>query len=348
MPEKNEKPTDKRIKESRQKGQVIKSVEITSGSQLAVILIYFSFAGPDLVNSIGLLITSSMQKLDKPIAIATLDITAEIATVFLHIMGVLGGALVLTTIMVVMAQIGPLIATKAIGFKGQHINPLSNIKNLVSMRSLFEICKSLFKVILVSLIFGYLLRQYAPTFGYLSYCGTACAFPIFSILMQWLVGSLLACYVVFGILDYSFQYYNTMKQMKMSREEVKREYKDTDGDPEIKSKRRELQQEIQSGSLSSKVKGSTAVIKNPVHYAVCLFYHPEKAPLPVVLEKGRDSRAKSIIKLAEKFGVPVVENVRLAQMLHNEVDCDEVIPEHLFEPVAAILRFVLNLEYQKD
>ncbi|ACQ68789.1 EscU/YscU/HrcU family type III secretion system export apparatus switch protein [Candidatus Williamhamiltonella defendens] len=348
MPEKNEKPTEKRIKESREKGEVIKSVEITSGTQLAIILIYFSLVGPNLVNLMGLLITSSIKKLDKPIGIAVLDLTSEIASVFLQIMGVLGGGLALATILVVMSQVGPLLAIKAIGFKGQHINPISNFKNLVSLRSLFEICKSLFKVILVSLIFAYLLREYAPTFGYLSYCGTHCAFPIFGTLMQWLLGSLLACYVIFGILDYSFQHYNTMKKMKMSREEIKREYKDTDGDPEIKSKRRELQQEIQSGSLSNKVKGSTAVIKNPTHFAVCLFYHPEEAPLPIVLEKGKGTRAQTIIKLAEKFDVPVVENVRLAQMLHNEVNCDEIIPEHLFEPVAAILRFVLNLEYQAD
>ncbi len=91
MPEKNEKPTEKRIKESREKGEVIKSVEITSGTQLAIILIYFSLVGPNLVNLMGLLITSSIKKLDKPIGIAVLDLTSEIASVFLQIMGVLGG-----------------------------------------------------------------------------------------------------------------------------------------------------------------------------------------------------------------------------------------------------------------
>ncbi|WP_342222053.1 EscU/YscU/HrcU family type III secretion system export apparatus switch protein [Candidatus Fukatsuia endosymbiont of Tuberolachnus salignus] len=346
--EKNEQPTPKKIKDAREKGQVIKSVEITSGAQLVVVLVYFMLTGYDLVDQVAALIMSSIEQLNQPLNIAALRLGSEATSLLVHVTGILGGALVLITLLMGIVQVGPLLATKALSFKGERINPISNLRNLVSLRSLFELAKSLTKIILLSLIFGYLLSRYAPTFGYLSYCGSACAVPVFGTLMSWLLGSLIACYLLFALLDYSFQRHSVMKQLRMSKEEVKREHKDTEGDPHIKQKRRELQQQIQSGSLASNVKRSTAVVRNPTHFAVCLFYHPEEAPLPVVIEKGHAEVARTIIRLAEQMEVPVVENVSLARALHSDVNCGDVIPEHLFEPVSALLRMVLQLDYQAE
>ncbi|MDR5019618.1 EscU/YscU/HrcU family type III secretion system export apparatus switch protein [Yersinia rochesterensis] len=346
--EKNEKPTAKRLREAREKGQVIKSVEITSGIQLVVLVAYFLLVGDSLLEQIGALIRSSIKQLQQPFTFALARIGAECMAVVIHIMGILGGALILMTIMAGMAQVGPLLATKAVAFKGEHINPINNAKQLFSLRSLFELTKSLLKVGVLTLIFGYLLARYASSFGYLAYCGSHCAIPVFGTLMSWLLGALIACYGVFSLLDYSFQRYNTLKQLKMSHEEVKREYKDSDGDPHIKQKRRQLQQEVQSGSFAKNVQRSTAVVRNPTHFAVCLFYHPDDAPLPVVIEKGKDERAALIIKLAQQQGIPIVENIALARALHRDVVCGDTIPEPLFEPVAAILRLALSLDYQSS
>ncbi|QDW35015.1 EscU/YscU/HrcU family type III secretion system export apparatus switch protein [Yersinia sp. KBS0713] len=344
--EKNEKPTAKRLKEAREKGQVIKSVEITSGLQLVVLVTYFLLTGYTLVEQAKVLIRDTIEQLHQPLTMALAHIGSECLAVLLHIMGILGGALVLITIISGFAQVGPLMATKAVEFKGEHINPINNAKQLFSLRSLFELTKSLLKVGVLTLIFGYLLMHYAASLGYLAYCGSQCAIPVFATLMGWLLGALIACYMVFSLMDYAFQRYNTMKQLKMSLEEVKREYKESDGDPHIKQKRRQLQQEVQSGSFAKNVQRATAVVRNPTHFAVCLLYHPEDAPLPVVIEKGHGERAALIIKLAEQQGTPVVENIALARALHHGVACGENIPEQFFEPVAALLRMALALEYQ--
>ncbi|EOI6457136.1 TPA: EscU/YscU/HrcU family type III secretion system export apparatus switch protein [Yersinia enterocolitica] len=344
--EKNEKPTAKRLREAREKGQVIKSVEITSGGQLVVLVAYFFLVGNSIIDQIGALIRSTINQLQQPFTFALARIGSECTAVLIHIVGILGGALILMTILAGIAQVGPLFATKAVAFKGEHINPIDNAKQLFSLRSLFELIKSLLKVGVLTLIFGYLLARYATSFGYLAYCGSSCAIPVFGTLMSWLLGALIACYVVFSLLDYTFQRYNTMKQLKMSHEEVKREYKDSDGDPHIKQKRRQLQQEVQSGSFAKNVQRSTAIVRNPTHFAVCLFYHPDDAPLPMVIEKGKGERAALIIKLAEQQGIPIVENIALARVLHRDVVCGDTIPETLFEPVAAILRLALALDYQ--
>ncbi|ATM88309.1 MULTISPECIES: EscU/YscU/HrcU family type III secretion system export apparatus switch protein [Yersinia] len=344
--EKNEKPTAKRLKEAREKGQVIKSVEITSGVQLLVLVAYFLLTGYTLVDQAKMLIRDTIEQIGRPLTFSLARIGSECLAIFIHIMGILGGALVLITMLSGLAQVGPLLATKAVAFKGEHINPINNAKQLFSLRSLFELTKSILKVAVLTLILGYLLMSYSPSFGYLTYCGSQCAIPIFATLMSWLLGALIACYVVFSLMDYSFQRYNTLKQLKMSLEEIKREYKDSDGDPHIKQKRRQMQQEVQSGSFAKNVQRATAVVRNPTHFAVCLFYHAEDAPLPVVIEKGEGEKAALIIKLAEQHGIPVVENIALARVLHHGVVCGETIPEQFFEPVAAILRMALSLDYQ--
>ncbi|CNK66201.1 type III secretion protein%2C YscU/HrpY family [Yersinia frederiksenii] len=344
--EKNEKPTAKRLQEAREKGQVIKSVEITSGIQLLVLVAYFLLTGYTLVDQASALIRSSIEQLRQPFSMALAHIGAEFMAIFIHIMGILGGALVLMTMLSGIAQVGPLLATKAVEFKGEHINPINNAKQLFSLHSLFELMKSLLKVGVLTLIFGYLLMHYTPSFGYLSYCGSQCAIPVFATLMGWILGALIACYVVFSLMDYAFQRYNTMKQLKMSHDEIKREHKDSDGDPHIKQRQRQLQHEVQSGSFAKNVQRATAVVRNPTHFAVCLFYHPDDAPLPVVIEKGQGERAALMIKLAEQQGIPIVENITLARALHRDVACGDTISEPFFEPVAAILRMAMSLDYQ--
>ncbi len=219
-----------------------------------------------MVEQAKALIRSSIIQLQQPLTLALARIGAECMTVLMHIVVVLGGALIVVTIIAGIAQVGPLLATKAVSFKGERINPIQNAKQLFSLRSVFELMKSLLKVGVLTLIFGYLLMQYAPSFGYLTHCGSRCALPVFSTLMGWLLGSLIACYLVFSLMDYAFQRYTIMKQLKMSHDEVKREYKDSNGDPHIKQKRRQLQHEVQSGSFATNVRRSTAVVRNPTHF----------------------------------------------------------------------------------
>jgi type III secretion protein U len=160
--------------------------------------------------------------------------------------------------------------------------------------------------------------------------------------------SLIGFYIILGIADLAFQRYQNEKKMMMSLEDIKQEHKNSEGNPEVKQKRKEAHREIQSGSLASNVAKSTAVVRNPSHIAVCLYYHPDKTPLPQVIEIGQDKRALLIVKLAEKAGIPVVENISVARTLASGTKIGGYIPPELFEPVAHILRLAMGLNYDNE
>lgn len=348
MSEKTEKPTQKRIRDARKKGQVAKSVEISSGVQLAVLLGYFYFQGSSLELSLKSLVAVTIQVVNQEITVAINQILGVFWDILLRYIGAIALLVIMSTVLAVMAQIGPLMAPEALKPSLQKVNPLSNLKQLFSLKSLFEFAKSVFKVLILTIIFIYLLRQYAASLQFLPLCGPECGVKVTTLLLFWMWAALIGFYVVFGIADFAFQHYSLMKQLMMSKEDIKQEYKDSEGNPEIKHKRKETHREVQSGSLASNVKKSSVVVRNPTHLAVCLYYQPGETPLPQVLEKGQDALARHIVWLAEKNGVPVVEHVPVARALMAEVEPGDYIPPSLFEPVAHILRLVLELDYESQ
>lgn len=346
MSEKTEHPTEKKLRDGRKAGRVIKSVEITSASQLTFFFLYFHFFIDTLIQRTSALILLVVKSVNKPFVYA-LGQTSSAVVVFLSATILLFAAgLIFATVTGVMAQIGFVFATKAVGFKSDRVNIVNNLKRLFSLNSVLELLKSSLKVIFLCLTFVFIFYSSTRVFRALPYCGIACALPAFYSLIRWMWAGLLAFYVVLGGVDYAFQKHKTLKEQRMSKEDIKQEHKDTEGDPQTKSRRRALQHEIQSGSLAQSVKQSVAVVRNPTHFAVCLGYHPTEMPVPRVLEKGRGERASHIIRLAEQSVVPVVENITLARALFFEVERGDKIPESLFEPVAALLRIVLQIKYE--
>lgn len=197
--------------------------------------------------------------------------------------------------------------------------------------------------------FRYLIRQYSPSLAALPHCGAACGWALTVRLLCWLMAVLVAAYVVFAGADFAFQKYHLHKQLMMSFDETRREHKEVEGNPEIKGRRREIHREtIESGSLAGKVRASTVVVRNPTRLAICLRYAPDEMPVPCVIAKGRHARARAIVALAERAGVPVVEHIPVARRLMDDVGIDEPIPNDLFEAVAAILRLALDLPYETE
>ncbi len=346
MSEKTEKPTEKRIQDARKKGQVIKSQELVMGVQLATLLCYLIFIGPDFYRGLQQLLDITLAALTLPMQAALSTVLGAFFSVILHFIGGMVGILILATLAALLGQVGFLLATEALTLKLEKLNPVANLKQLFSLSNLFEVVKALFKIMLLGLIFTYILRQYIGTFQFLPNSELVVALPLAATLISWLWGTLVGCYVVFALADYAFQRHRLMKQLRMSKEEIKREYKESEGNPEVKARRREVHREIQSGSLSAKVKQSTVVVKNPSHIAICLYYRSGETPLPQLLEKGIDQQALQMVALALQFGVPVVEDIPLARALLEEVEVNHYIPEHLFEPVAVLLRLVLGLSYR--
>ena len=298
---------------------------------------------------------ANIELIDLTIRVSNLDwknaseiIHEAFIQVFLTYMGGLGLFLAFVIILGNVLQTGPMWATEAAQPKLDKLNVVNNLKQLFSMKSVFELAKNILKVLVLSIVFYYILAKYANSFQYLPICDEQCGLKVMMTLILWLWGCFVGCYLVFGAIDYAYQRHSTMEELKMTKEETKQEAKDTEGNPEIKQKRRETAREIASGSLASNVKKSSAVVRNPNHIAVCLFYDAQDAPIPKVLEKAKDHMALHIVSLAERHQIPVVENVPLARTLYAEVDTGDFIPETLFEPVAELLRFVMELDYDED
>lgn len=348
MSEKTEQPTPKKLRDAREEGQIAKSVEVATGVQLAVLLGYFWWRGEDLLDTFEQMFELAIGSVNLPLDVAMDRIVTGTVSMTLYLLSPMAIVLAIATVAAVLAQVGPLFAPKFIHPKGERISPLSNFKQLFSLRSVFEFGKSLIKVSLLSFTFYLLMKRYLNSFQFLSLCGIECGLRVTGVLIAWLWGILVLFYIGFAVADYAFQRRSLIKQLMMSRDEIMKEFKNTEGDPHIKHKRKEQHREIQSGSLASNVKRSTAMVRNPTHIAVCLYYVPGETPLPQVIEKGADDRARQMVNIAEEAGVPMVEEVFVARTLFARTDVGDYIPAELFKPVADILNLVNELREAEE
>jgi type III secretion protein U len=343
MSEKTEEPTHKKLTDARKKGQVAKSADLIVMVQLAVTLGYLWMRGPGTWRSIEGLIEITIDSINLPVEAASDRILGAFLELIMQFLLPLGGLLVIATIVGSFLQTGPVLASEAIGVKGERLNFINNAKQLFSAKTVVEFVKSVLKVGTLAAIFYFLLYDNLGSFQFLPMCGTACGINLTSHLIatMWII--LVVAYVVIGGLDLLYQRYRTNKDLRMSKEEVKQEYKNSEGDPHVKGHRKEVHREMQSGSLASKVKKSTAIVRNPTHVAVCLYYKAGETPLPMVLEKGHDLLALTIIELGQQAGVPIIENVPLARALAANTPRGKYIPPEMFVPVAELLRMIEEL-----
>jgi type III secretion protein U len=345
--EKTEKPTPKKIQDARKKGQVAKSMELPVGCQLAVLLIYLTSQGENLNNDIMQLIHLTMSCLLLPVEQGIQLFIQGFVKLMFRSVFLIGVALIAVTIISFIAQTGFLIATESMGFKADKLNFVNNLKQMFSAKSLVEFLKSLIKITIIGCVFSYLLYHYGGSMQYLPTLSLSDSMNVVYKMIYWLWGSLVVCYLLFFLADFAFQKQQIMKQLMMSKEEIKQEFKNSEGNQEIKGHRRAMHQEIQSGSLAANVKKSSAIVRNPTHVAIGIYFQEGVTPLPQVTVKGVDEMAKWIVELAEREGVPIVEDVRLARALLREVDEEQYIPSSLFEPVAELLWLVKELKSDK-
>lgn len=348
MSEKTEQPTAKRIRDAREEGQVAKSQEINALVQLAVILLWMVAEGPMLYLALGDLIVSTVGVVNLSLSSAMSVLVGKLATLVVRFVFGLADLLAVLLILTGLVQSGFLFAPKAIQPSGQRINPLSNAKQMVSVVKLFELGKMLLKMGILALTFSYLIERYAASFTHLSQASVVAGILVCSKMAQWMWAILLILTALFAVADYAMQHHQLRKQLMMSKEDIKQEFKNAEGSPEIKQRRRELHREVQSGSLAEKVADASVVVRNPTHIAVCLRYCEGETPLPRVLEYGRDERALHIVALAEARGIPVVENIPLARALVASTQPGDFIPEELFVAVAQVLRLLREESEEVD
>jgi flagellar biosynthetic protein FlhB len=248
------------------------------------------------------------------------------------------------TIIVNILQVGWKVTAKPMKPKLDKFNPINGFKRIFSKDSLFELVKSIAKIFLIVYVAYVSIRDEAdkifilydmPLNQALSYCGTV-------ILNAGLKISIV--YLVVGIADFVYQKFRFKEDMKMTKQEVKDEYKNTEGDPEIKGKQRQRMREASRRRMMQDVPKADVVITNPTHLAVAIKYDAEKARAPIVLAKGEDFLAQKIREAAKENGIEIVENKPLARMLYANVEIGEEIPPELYQAVAEVLAMVYNMK----
>jgi len=344
--DKSEQPTPKRMNEARKKGQVFKSRDFIQSLLFITAAAVLAAGGPTYFTELSDLMKQffqpDMMRGDMPMN-AMLSRMGFAWSKFLVLSAPLLGALVVAAVAANFVQVKALFAAEIIKPKFEKLNPLAGFKNIFfSSRTYIELVKNLIKFgvifwVLYSSIKGS-MRDIIPIASMrLDQTASLAGSLISSLLYK--VG---VVFLILGGADYMIQKKLHMKNMMMSKEEVKQEYKEQEGDPHVKHMRKHLFEQLMHESVAHNVPKATAVIANPTHLAIALRYDEAAMQAPTVTAKGQDSMALRIIDIAKKHKVPIVRNIGLAHTLFD-LEIGHEIPEDMYEAVAEILNFVYQL-----
>lgn len=345
--EKTEKATPKRKQDERKKGNIFQSKEVVTVFSLIVVFYAFKFLAPLTISAIEGAIRSYIQI---SAGLETLT-AAEVQVFFLDGCAVFAMAAIpillvstLVSILLTGAQTRFLFATKLLAFKGNRINPLEGFKRMFSMRGLVELFKSLVKIIVLGVIIYRVLREQLPTFPRMMDMSVQQVMALTGSIILAIVQNTAVFFIFLAVFDYAYQWWEYEKNLRMSKQEIKDEYKETEGDPQIKGKIKERQQQMARRRMMQQVPTADVVIRNPTHYAVAIKYEQKSHSAPTVVAKGADLLALKIVEVAEQNNVVILENRPLARGLYDTVELDQEIPEKFFKPVAEVLAYVYSLK----
>ncbi|MDQ0245699.1 flagellar biosynthetic protein FlhB [Bacillus fengqiuensis] len=344
--EKTEKATPKKRQESRKKGQVAKSQDVNTALVLLLIFLYFAFGAKTLLKQFMDLITHSYEQYllldltEKNIMFILFDLLPEIAVAIGPIMlvALIGG--IATNYM----QIGFLFSTEALKPNLNKINPISGAKRIFSVRALVELLKSILKITLVGAVTFAILWLNRDEVLLLAQKGLMDGLIVLAKLVFQMGVAASIVLLFLSLLDYFYQKYDFEKSIRMSKQDIKDEHKNIEGDPQIKSKIKQKQREMAMSRMMQEVPNADVVITNPTHYAIALKYDEEKMDTPFVVACGVDYIAQKIKGIAQSHDIVMVENRPLARALYEQTDVGDPIPEEFFKAVAEILAYVYRIK----
>lgn len=341
--EKTEQPTPKRLEESRKQGQVIRSADVvTTLATIAVIwTVYLSLS--NMLKGVSALLKKCLAFSGSAESSAMQEILREATTLFLHLVLPIAGATIAAVFLGNVLQFGFIFATKAVEPNISKLNPAEGLKKIFSLKNLLEFVKSSLKVVIIGALLTWTIRQSIDPLTKLPGVGIDAALRVALQMFSGLVALLMLAYAVIAVADYFLQRMLTMKELRMTKDEVKRENKEMEGDPHIKANRRRIFQEYMLADNAAAVRKSTVLVTNPTHYAAAIYYERGVTDLPVLLAKGSDFMALHMMRIAREENIPVVQNVPLAQDLHRRCEPNAAVPDDLLEAVADILRWVQSL-----
>jgi flagellar biosynthetic protein FlhB len=347
---KTEKATPKKRRDERKKGNVLMSKDAVAVATLMGSLFILQTMAPFMLEQIELMIKTCFTYIGEGYAGMVPYILSELIyrglMAFIIMAGPLLGVTALLAIAATFFQTRLLVSTEAIKPKFNRISPIEGFQRLFSLRSIVEALKGILKItVLLVLIYDHFKKAAAGFFNFLDMDLTKASSILFGNIFD-LVVQIGIAFAALAFLDYLYQWWDYERKLRMSKQEIKEEYKQTEGDPQIKSKIKGIQRQRAQSRMMQQVPKADVVIRNPTHFAVALRYRPEEDNAPVVLAKGVDAIAIRIAQVAQEHQITVVENVSLARALYAAAELDREIPPELYGAVAEILVYVLKLDAQ--
>ena len=345
---KTEKATPKRRRDERKKGNVLMSRDAVAVATLIGSLFMVQAMSGIFVSRIRELWYLCFAYIGSSSVMVPSNIMAQLLKIVIMTFAVIAGPFLAVTAVLAVGvtfyQTKMLVTSEPLKPKFSRLNPLQGIKRLFSLHSIIEALKGILKIsVLLILIYNYYTNVVLSFSRFLDLSlGQSC-----SILFQDIITLVIQIAVAFAVLaffDYLYQWWDYERRLRMSKQEIKEEYKQTEGDPQVKGKIRQIQRQRAQQRMMQQVPEADVVIRNPTHYAVALRYREEEDNAPRVLAKGMDELALRIVKVAEENGVHVVENVPLARSLYASVELDREIPPDLYNAVAEVLVYIMKLD----
>jgi len=350
--EKTEPATDKKLQDARKEGQVAKSKEIANCLGLLSLFLIMKFMVGSIGNDLLDVFDAMYSKINTTVVFWDGDLPFN--GIYVLIRSAMGSVL---TILLPIFIIGVIVAfvadllqvkwrptAKPLTPKLNKINPMNGFKRIFSLNSLVELLKSVAKITLIMVVaYNFVRKNYGILFM-LQRMDLMTAIGTIGTEVTNLGIQISAIYIVIAFSDFVYQKFKFSKDMKMTKQEVKDEYKQQEGDPQIKGKIRQKMQEASRRRMMANLPKADVVITNPTHYAVAIRYEPSEADAPIVLAKGEGFLAQRIKDVAKENSIEIVENKPLARMLYHNVDIGQAVPPELYQAVAEVLAFVYHLQ----
>ncbi|MCC2820569.1 flagellar biosynthesis protein FlhB [Lachnoclostridium pacaense] len=348
--EKTEKATPKRRQDERKKGNVFQSNDVAAVCSMLVLFHSLKALAPHMYRNfrdamymfMGMAADSDSfhQEAGREMLVKAMLLFLESALPLLFIG-------VLTAVAVTFFQTRMAFSMDVLKFKMERISPLKGFKRMFSIRSVVELIKALIKITILGWEVYVFLKGRMEELSRLMEGTVEGALIFTGNTVISLVDTVGVAFIFLASMDYLYQWWEYEKNLRMSKQEIKEEYKQTEGDPQIKGKIREKQRQMASMRMMQNVPKADVIVRNPTHYAVALGYDADRNRAPVVLAKGADHLALKIVEVGEANGVYILEDRPLARGLYASVEVDMEIPEEYYQTVAKILAFVYKLNDKK-
>ncbi len=347
--ERTEQPTPKKLEKARKKGQVPHSEELTSIVTLLALILIVALMAPSLLQWF---ITQLRQGMSCENAVFADSLSfwnftkAKIADSIFAVCPILA-ALFAGSVLACVAITGLNFAPEAVSLKFSHINPVTGFGKLINARSMVKLLVSILKLLFVSFIVWFYLKSRLDMLANLRWAWSAQILAATAGIILGLAIRIGIALLVIGMADAFYQKWKYIQELKMTRQEVKRERRDVEGSPEVKSRIRRLQFEMARKRMLQEVPKASVVLVNPTHVAVALRYDAKTMEAPVLVAKGADQMAEKIREIARAYGVPVIRRPELARTIYSTVKLNGLIPQILYVAVAEVLAMIHRLRHKK-